>query len=257
MDDDNNININNEREIEITNEQITEDKFINPESERIKLDKEKENEISTTPKDIIIQVEQEIKKEEQEEEIKIEEKDEEIEEDENSDLNDDILKIENKSINIYKIKADEILKETQLEPKENLDLLKIELIFSGKKEFKWEVYRTPKETKEFFKKLYKSIQKDKTVNNSECIGTLSELKEIKDENIVQIKEELEKIIKNEYFKDNVIINEFLNIGGSSFSIYNNGIKPFEGWVGKKADPHCLRKVFAVACKCLECWIFKQ
>ena len=257
MNDDNNININNEREIEITNEQITEDKFINSESERIKLDKEKENEISTTPKDIIIQVEQEIKKEEQEEEIKIEEKDEEIEEDENSDLNDDILKIENKSINIYKIKADEILKETQLEPKENLDLLKIELIFSGKKEFKWEVYRTPKETKEFFKKLYKSIQKDKTVNNSECIGTLSELKEIKDENIVQVKEELEKIIKNEYFKDNVIINEFLNIGGSSFSIYNNGIKPFEGWVGKKADPHCLRKVFAVACKCLECWIFKQ
>ena len=61
MNDDNNININNEREIEITNEQITEDKFINSESERIKLDKEKENEISTTPKNIIIQVEQEIK----------------------------------------------------------------------------------------------------------------------------------------------------------------------------------------------------
>ena len=65
------------------------------------------------------------------------------------------------------------------------------------------------------------------------------------------------MIKNEYFKENIIINEFLNIGGSSFSIYNNGVKPFEGWVGKKADPHCLRKVFAVTCKCLECWIFKQ
>ena len=65
------------------------------------------------------------------------------------------------------------------------------------------------------------------------------------------------MIKNEYFKENIIINEFLNIGGSSFSVYNNGVKPFEGWVGKKADPHCLRKVFAVTCKCLECWIFKQ
>ena len=23
------------------------------------------------------------------------------------------------------------------------------------------------------------------------------------------------------------------------------------------DPHCMRKVFAVTCKCLECWIFRQ
>ena len=258
MDNINKSDSNNNKEVVITNDNIMEEKFINSESERLKL--EKENEISTIPNDRQNQLKQEINIEINEE-IKTDEKEEEIEEDENSDINDDLLKIENKSININKIKINEILKETQLEPKENLDLLKIELIFSGKKEFKWEVYRTPKETKEFFKKLYKSINKDKTSNISEFIEILSKLKELKEEQILesipQIKEELEKMIKNEYFKENIIINEFLNIGGSSFSVYNNGVKPFEGWVGKKADPHCLRKVFAVTCKCLECWIFKQ
>ena len=256
MDNNNKIDINNKKEIEITNDNIMEEKVIISESERLKLDKEKENEISTTPKNIIIQVEQEIK-----EEIKIEEKDEELEEDENSDTNDDLVKIDHKSININKIKAEEILKETQLEPEENLDLLKIELVFSGKKVFKWEVYRTPKEAKEFFKKLYKSISKDKTAINLGFVETLNNFKELKKEQILesipQIKEELEKMINNDFFNENTIINEFLNIGGSSFSVYNNGVKPFEGWVGKKADPHCLRKVFAVTCKCLECWIFKQ
>ena len=146
MDNINKSDSNNNKEVVITNDNIMEEKFINSESERLKL--EKENEISTIPNDRQNQLKQEINIEINEE-IKIDEKEEEIEEDENSDINDDLLKIENKSININKIKTNEILKETQLEPKENLDLLKIELIFSGKKEFKWEVYRTPKETKEF------------------------------------------------------------------------------------------------------------
>ena len=157
---------NNNKEVEITNDNIMEEKFINSESERLKL--EKEIEISTNPKDNQIQLKQEINIE-LNEEIKTDEKELEIEEDENSDINDDLLKIDNKFININKIKTNEVLKETQLEPKENLDLLKIELIFSGKKVFKWEVYRTPKETKEFFKKLYKSINKDKKATNSEFI----------------------------------------------------------------------------------------
>jgi len=61
MDNNNKIDINNKKEIEITNDNILEEKVIISESERLKLDKEKENEISTTPKNIIIQVEQEIK----------------------------------------------------------------------------------------------------------------------------------------------------------------------------------------------------
>ena len=255
---DNNKIDSNIKEIETTNTNM-DDKILNSETERLKIEKEKD----ASPKEIIIQVEQEIK-EEIKEEIKIdnnsiEERDEE--EDENTELNDENIKIEKKSINIQKIKAQDILKETQLELNENLDLLKIELSFIAHKEYKWDVYRTPKETKEFFKKLYKSLHKDEKAINLGIVEILNNLKDCKEEEILesipQIKIELEKMIKNEFFDNNLIINEFLNIGGSSFSFYNNGVKPFEGWAGKKADPHCLRKVFAVTCKCLECWIFRQ
>ena len=43
----------------------------------------------------------------------------------------------------------------------------------------------------------------------------------------------------------------------SFTQYNAGIKSFEGWGYKKADPHCLRKVFSILCYCIEHFAFAQ
>ena len=64
------------------------------------------------------------------------------------------------------------------------------------------------------------------------------------------------------FKDNQIYNrisfkEFFNISTASFNQYNEGIKPFEGYVYKKADPHCLRKAFSIVCYCIEYFAFAQ
>ena len=252
-------NSNNENK-ESTKTNI-EEKIINSETERFK----KENEISTSPKELIIKVEQEIKNKVEIEEEKMDEENEEEEEkeeeEENKEKNGYQIKIEKKSLNIEKTKVQEILKETKLEQNENLDLLKIELIFLAKKEYKWEVFKTPKETKEFFNKLFKSLKDDNTAINKGFVEILERLKEIEEEKILdsipQITEGLEVFLQNEFFNNNVILNEFLNIGISSFNIYNNGVKPFEGWAEKKADPHCLRKAFAITCKCLECWIFKQ
>ena len=256
-------NINNIENKDIINEN-SEEKVINSETERFQKDKD----TSSFPQDLIINVDQEIKiekeiddknKEEKEEE-KVHEEEIEEEEEEINDF-DDNIKIEKKTINISLIKVKDILKETQIEEKENLDLLKLELNFLAKKEYKWEVYRTPKEVKEFFKKLYKDLKNDNKAINLGTVQILDELHEYKEKQILEsvpkIQKELDKILQNDYYNDNLILNEFLNIGGSSFSIYNNGEKPFEGWVEKKADPHCMRKVFAVTCKCLECWIFRQ
>ena len=193
MDDDNNIE-NNNKEIETINSNFGE-KLINSDMERLN----KENEISTKEK-----IEQEIKEEIIIENKKSEEKEEEEEEeeDDNIELNDDGIEFEQKSINIIKVKAGEILKEPNLDPKENLDLLKIELFFSAKKGYKWEweVYRTPKETKEFIKKLYKSLHNDKTSINLGIIEDLNKLKEIKSNQILDsiplIKEEFVKILAN-------------------------------------------------------------
>jgi hypothetical protein len=82
------------------------------------------------------------------------------EEEEILEESDDHVKIEKKSIQIVKTTAAEVLKESKLDPKENFDLLKIDLVFLAKKEFKWVVYRTPSDTRSFFKKLYKMIKND-------------------------------------------------------------------------------------------------
>ena len=188
--------------------------------------------------------------------------DENDEEDENSELNDDEnVTIEKKSINIERTTVGEVLKESKIKEKENFEVLKISLNFFAKKEFKWIVYRTPTETHAFFKKMYKSIKKDENGISQGFVILLEKLKNIKEKEIInnleEIKSELDKLLQNPYFEKNILLNEFLNIGGSSFSQYNGGVKPFEGWGEKKADPHCMRKVFSYVCKCLECCIFKQ
>ena len=192
-----------------------------------------------------------------------EEKHEDQQEDEedNLEINDEYIEIEKKAFDIERTTVAEVLKDTKIEEKENSDLLKINLNFLVNKEYKWVVYRTPSETHSFFKKMLKSIKNDEVAVNMGFTYSLERLKDYKDneifEHIKEIKEELDKMLQSPYFKNNNQLNEFFNIGGSSFSQYNGGIKPFEGWGEKKADPHCLRKAFGYVCKCLECCIFKQ
>ena len=196
-------------------------------------------------------------------EEKNDEKKKETEDDEdNMEMNDDdYFEIEKKAISIERTTALDVLKESKIEEKENLELLKINLCFLVKKEFKWVVYRTPTEAHILFKKLYKSIKNDE---NAIILGFISSLEKLKDykekeilDHIEEIRDELDRMLQNPFFNNNLLLNEFFNIGGSSFSQYNGGVKPFEGWGEKKADPHCMRKVFGYVCKCLECCIFKQ
>ena len=185
-----------------------------------------------------------------------------MEDEESFDENDDDnIKIEKKSIEIEKTTAAEVLNQTKLEPKDNLTLFKFNLCFLVKKEFRWIVYHTGDEIQKFFKKIYKFTKHDENAIKLVDITSLEKMKEFGEfqliNNIEMIKSEFNKLLQSSYFDNNMIINEFLNIGSSSFSQYNNGIKPYEGWAMKKADPHCMRKVFGYICFCLECCIFKQ
>ena len=230
-------------------------------SERINLSKDQKRlEISTIERN---EKEGKNKKNEEEEEKENEKEknNEENEEEDISEVTNDNIEIEQKSINIERTTASEVLKETKIKKKENFDLLKIDLNFIAKKEYKWVVYRTPRQIHKFFKKLYKLIKHDENAIQLGFVNSLEILKNYKEKEILEsievIKNELNKFLQNPFFRDNLQLNEFFNIGGSSFSLYNGGVKPFEGWGEKKADPHCMRKVFGYICKCLECCIFKQ
>ena len=257
----------NENIKEESTSKLKQESMNNSESERFNSPKEKKDlEISTSERngkeDIneIIEKEQIIEVVEIIEENKEENKEEDDEEQSFEDSNENI-EIGKKSINIEVTTAGEVLKELKMEKKDNLNLLKIDLDFFVKMEYKWSVYRTPSETIKFFKKIYKLIKNDETAITLGFVNSLEKLKGLKEQdlikNVEEIRNELDSMLQSPFFNNNLLLNEFLNIGGSSFSQYNGGVKPFEGWVEKKADPHCMRKVFGYVCKCLECCIFKQ
>ena len=196
--------------------------------------------------------------------IELKEKEKSCLEDEDSfDENDDDnnIKIEKKTIEIEKITAAEVLNQTKLDPKENLNLLKFSLCYLLKKEFKWIVYHTLDEVQKFFQKIYKFTKHDENAIKLIDMSSLEKIKDFVDIqiiiNIEQVKNILNSLVQSSYFDTNLILNEFLNIGSSSFRHYNNGIKPYEGWAMKKADPHCMRKVFGYICFCLECCFFSK
>ena len=229
----------------------------NSESERFKFSREENNNEITTNQIL----EKEEKNEDEKKECIEENKEDEDEENEFND--DENIEIEKKTIKIERVTAGEVLKEPKIEKKENFDLLMIDLNFLVKKdkEFKWVVYRRPSETIHFFKSIFKLIKNNDEAIKLGFVNSIGKIKGYRDKdilaNIEEIQEELDKMLQSPFFKNNTQLNEFLNIGGSSFSPFNNGVKPFEGWGGKKADPHCMRKVFGYVCKCLECCIFKQ
>ena len=185
-----------------------------------------------------------------------------LDDEDSFDENDDeIVKIEKKSIEITKTTAAEVLNLTKLDPKDNLNLLKFNICYLVRKEFNWEIYHTPEEVQKFFKKLYKFIIYDESAMKLVNLSSLEKIKDFSNDQLLNsidiIKNEFDTLFKSSYFDNNLIINEFFTIGSSSFSQYNNGIKPYEGWAMKKADPHCMRKAFGYICFCLECCIFKK
>ena len=240
------------------NPKLVIEKMNNSESERLKSSKDQKEMDTTYGKLDNVEMNKVNENEEQHEE---KHEDQQEDDEENLEINEEYIEIEKKTIDIEKTTVIEVLKETTIEEKENFELLKISLNFLVNKEYKWVVYRTPSETHSFFKKMYKSLKNDELAVNMGFTNSLERIKDYKDKEIFQhineIKKELDKMLQNPYFKNNNQLNEFFNIGGSSFSQYNGGVKPFEGWGEKKADPHCMRKVFGYICKCLECCIFKQ
>ena len=147
---------------------------------------------------------------------------------------DEVVKIDKKTIEITKTTAAEVLNQTKLDPKDNLNLLKFNLCYLVRKEFKWEIYHTLDEVQKFFKKLYKFIKYDENAMKLVDLSSLEKIKDYTNDQLLNsidiIKNEFDTLFKSSYFDNNLIIKEFFNIGSSSFSQYNNGIKPYEGMI---------------------------
>ena len=155
----------------------------------------------------------------------------------------------------------ELLNTKDYNPNEKIFKLKI----TGKIYFgsiSWYIYKTPKQIKDLFEEMNKELQKND--NNLVITGIMTRyFKIMKSYSIDSIYENIDKITEYiRYFynetkaRESATLKEALSISAISF-FNNNGIKPFEGYAYKKAEPRILRQIFKVLLSPLESVIFKQ
>ena len=124
----------------------------------------------------------------------------------------------------------------------------------------WKIYKTPKQVRELFNQTRKELSK-KNIITDEITNIC---KTVYDYTFGEIYKNMDKIINNIiYLYNNTIarkcdaFREGLSISATSFIYENNGIKPFEGYAYKKAEPRCMRSIFRVVCFPLESCFFKS
>ena len=148
-----------------------------------------------------------------------------------------------------------------LRDKDLFEVIKFTIKLEAVHKYIWDVYHKPSEIRKNFEDIISELEKNNINPKSNIRDMLMQISTWTDDGIqIHISD-----IANYYltlFKDNQIYNtisfkEFFNISSASFNQYNEGIKPFEGYVYKKADPHCLRKAFSIVCYCIEYFAFAQ
>ena len=149
-----------------------------------------------------------------------------------------------------------------VQDKDNFDLIKFSIKVEAVFNYKWDVYHKPSEIKQNLENIISELEQNQIHPQNNIQTMLEQITNWNDSGIIKLHE---NDIKNYYsilFNNSQIYNtlsfkEFFNISSTSFNQDNEGNKPFEGYVYKKADPHCLRKAFSIVCCCIEYFAFAQ
>ena len=134
-------------------------------------------------------------------------------------------------------------KELNIADKKKLDyeIIRFDLSFSSEEyTYNWIVYHTPKEIKKNIKEIYSNIVNRKfkiTKPVHPIIIQLDSSKEII-ENLPIITDFYSQLISEPSVQNEELLTVFFNIGYTSFLKENNGVKPFEGLLKKKAYNEC-------------------
>ena len=139
-------------------------------------------------------------------------------------------------------------------------LIRFDCAFSSDKiNYNWIVYHTPKEVRNHIKKMYEKIANREIQTSFPIHPIIIQLKSDQDvtSNLIIINDFYNKLFSDPNVQNNQLLNNFFNIGGTSFLKMNRGNKPFEGWAEKRVDKHCCRKCFMILCPCCELCLFSR
>ena len=154
--------------------------------------------------------------------------------------------------------TNEILSKNQ---KSNEDMIIFEI--TGKTNLSvisWKIYKTPKQIRELFNQTKKELAK-KNLIDTELSSICKVINDYTNGEIFKNLKKISDYIIYFYNKTGAkrcdSFRQELRISATSFIYENNGIKPFEGYAYKKAEPRCLRTIFKIFCFPCESCFFKS
>ena len=167
-------------------------------------------------------------------------------------------------IKLKSTKISQILKNfIQTSSNKDEDLLQFDITLETNEKFNWTVYHKANEIRENMKSIQTEISIENIKINAKIQQIINNLKNSSIDSILMDKEKMKEIEKGYSdllldFKDSSFyLMEFFNISLGSFSHYNGGKKPFEGYIEKKSDPRIYRKLLGIVCPCIENFIFTK
>ena len=168
-----------------------------------------------------------------------------------------------KELKVEYSKVEDILSSNpgNLSKNDKFDIFKFSIKVNAVHDYQWEVYRKPSEVKKNFADIQKELSSNNMGPTGDKASFFSKVASWSDDtlssHIADIENYYSALLQDPQIYRSLSLKEFFNISVKSFDKNNNGKKPFEGRIQKKADPQCLRTAFSYACKCLEYFLFPQ
>ena len=166
------------------------------------------------------------------------------------------IKAEYTSVSSILPPGDDILRE-----KDIFDVVKFTIKLEAVHKYSWEVYHKPADIRKNLEDISNELEKNHIFTSSNINDMITHVGAWTNDGIQIHISEIENyyltLSQDKQIYETLAFKEFFNISSTSFNQYNEGSKPFEGYVYKKADPQCLRKAFSIACFCIEYFAFAQ
>ena len=166
------------------------------------------------------------------------------------------IKAEYTSVSSILPPGDDILRE-----KDIFDVVKFTIKLEAVHKYSWEVYHKPADIRKNLEDISNELEKNHIFTSSNINDMIAHVGAWTNDGIQIHISEIENyyltLSQDKQIYETLAFKEFFNISSTSFNQYNEGSKPFEGYVYKKADPQCLRKAFSIACFCIEYFAFAQ
>ena len=148
-----------------------------------------------------------------------------------------------------------------LREQDNIDIVKFTIKLEAVHKYEWEVFHKPADIKKNLEDISTELEKNNIIPVCNLADMINKLGVWNNDGIQIHMNDIisfyNTLLNDKRILKTLALKEFFNISSTSFNQYNEGLKPFEGYCYKKADPQCLRKAFSIACFCIEYFAFSQ